>query len=303
MVTAVPQPPLNALRAFEAVARAGSFRAAAESLCVTQSAISHQIKHLEDWLGLPLFDRSGRMPRLLPRGAALARDLTTAFDGIDAACRRARPASSEGVVVVAAIPSVAVCWLIPRLPGFRALHPEVQLRVIYAHHGHEIDFATTDVAFTFADACPEGVGILSQPFLSGRSVPVASPALVGTVPVEPSAGWLLEVGLLHDNDPSGWKTWLARAGEAVPDRLPGAIFEDFNLLRAAALAGQGVALCSLAMIQSDLAEGRLVQLSEVSVLEEFDYYLTQSNLTPRDSGRRKARQVFLSWIEKERGAA
>ncbi|MCZ0962673.1 LysR family transcriptional regulator [Paracoccus benzoatiresistens] len=295
----MPQPPLNALRAFEAVARTGSFRAAAEDLFVTQPAISHQIRHLEDWLGLPLFDRSGRVPRLLQRGVALARDLTTAFDGIDAACRRARPASPEGVVVVAAIPSVAVCWLIPRLPGFRVLHPEVQLRVIYAHHGHEIDFATTDVAFTFADARPEGDGILSEPFLSGRSVPVASPALVGTDPIEPSAGWLLEVGLLHDNDPSGWKTWLARAGEVVPDRLPGAIFEDFNLLRAAALAGQGVALCSLAMIRSDLAEGRLVQLSEVSVLEEFDYYLTRSNLTPRDSGRRKARQAFLSWVESE----
>ena len=79
------QPPLNALRAFEAVARTGSFRAAAADLFVTQSAISHQIKHLEDWLGVSLFDRSGRTPRLLPRGIALARDLTTAFDGIDAA--------------------------------------------------------------------------------------------------------------------------------------------------------------------------------------------------------------------------
>ena len=97
----MPQPPLNALRAFEAVARTGSFRAAAEDLCVTQSAISHQIKHLEDWLGVSLFDRSGRTPRLLPRAIALARDLTTAFDGIDAACRRARPASADGAVVVA----------------------------------------------------------------------------------------------------------------------------------------------------------------------------------------------------------
>jgi DNA-binding transcriptional LysR family regulator len=85
--------------------------------------------------------------------------------------------------------------------------------------------------------------------------------------------------------------------------LPGSIFEDFNLLRAAALAGQGVALCSLAMIQPDLAAGHLVQLSDISVLEEFDYYLTQSNLTPRDAGRRKARQTFLSWIEDARTQA
>lgn len=293
------QPPLNALRVFEAVARTGSFRAAASDLFVTQSAISHQIKHLEDWLGLPLFDRNGRTPRLLPRGAALARDLTTAFDGIDAACRRARPASSEGAMVVAAIPSVAVCWLIPRLPRFRALHPNIQLHVIYAHHGHEIDFTTTDVAFTFANTCPVGEGVLAEPILSGHSVPVGSPSLVGMDPVTLSANWLRTVGLLHDTDLSGWKTWLTRAETTVPDRMPGAIFEDFNLLRAAALAGQGIALCSLAMIGPDLAEGRLIQLSEISVLDDFDYYLIQSNLTPRDAGRRKAREAFLAWIGQE----
>jgi len=296
------QPPLNALRAFEAVARTGSFRAAADSLFVTQPAISHQIKHLEQWLGAPLFDRNGRVPKLLPRGAALARDLTTAFDGIDAACRRARPATSDGALVVAAIPSVAICWLIPRLPRFRAEHPEIQLRVIYAHHGHDIDFMTTDLAFTFADSCPAGDGISSEPFLSGRSVPVGSPALVGSAPAQLTSRWLLKVGLLHDSDLAGWQTWLNRAGEIVPDRLPGAIFEDFNLLRAAALAGQGVALCSLAMIQPDLAEGRLVQLSEISVLESFDYYLTESGMIPVDNARRRARHAFLSWIRAEQAA-
>lgn len=298
----MPQPPLNALRAFEAIARTGSFQAAAEDLHVTQSAISHQIKHLEQWLGAPLFDRTGRSPRLLPRAVTLARDLTMAFDGIDAACRRARPALSEGALVVAAIPSVAICWLIPRLPTFRARHPEIQLHVIYAHHGHEIDFTSTDVAFSFADRQPVGDGILSQPFLSGRSVPVASRSLIGTGPTEASAERLLELGLLHDTDVTGWKIWFARAGlpAPAPARLPGGIFEDFNLLRAAALAGQGVALCSLSMIQPDLAAGHLVQLSDISVLDEFDYYLTQSTLTPRDAGRRKARQIFLSWIEEAR---
>lgn len=294
------QPPLNALRVFEAVARTGGFLAAAKDLHVTQSAVSHQIKHLEQWLGAPLFDRSGRSPKLTPRAVALARDLTMAFDGIDAACRRARPASADGVVVVAAIPSVAICWLIPRLPRFRALHPDIQLRVIYAHHGHEIDFTSTDVAFSFAEAQPVGHGILSKPFLSGRSVPVTSSALIGTGPTAASAERLLELGLLHDTDLSGWKTWFARAGLPPPERSPGSIFEDFNLLRAAALAGQGVALCSLAIIGPDLAAGRLVQLSDISVLEEFNYYLTQSNLTPRDPGRRRARQVFLEWIDDER---
>lgn len=278
----------------------GSFGAAADVLFVTQPAVSHQIKHLEQWLGVPLFDRRGRVPKLLPRGVALARDLTIAFDGIDAACRRAGPATSDATLVVAAIPSVAICWLIPRLPMFRSRHPDIQLRVVYAHHGHAIDHAATDLAFTFADEPPQAAGTRSTSFLSGLSVPVAGPSLVTTRPKRLSLSWLLKAGLLHDNDPSGWKTWLHRAAEPVPERLPGTVFEDFNLLRAAALAGQGVALCSLAMIQPDLAEGRLVQLSDVSVLENFDYYLTQSDLTPRDASRRKARQAFLSWIEEQR---
>jgi len=294
------QPPLNALRAFEAVARTGSFRAAAEALFVTQPAISHQVKHLEEWLGVPLFDRSGRVPKLLPRGVDLARDLASAFDGIEAACRRARPSSSDGAVVVAAIPSVAICWLIPRLPDFRAQHPEVQLRVIYAHHGHDIDYAATDLAFTFSDTSPDIVGTASEPFLSGLSVPVAHPSLVPTRPERLTLDWLLAAGLLHDNDRSGWQAWLRRAGEPAPNRLPGAVFEDFNLLRAAALSGQGVALCSLAMIQSDLVEGRLVQLSDIPVLEDFDYYLTQSQMTDRDAARRRARLLFLEWVEDQR---
>lgn len=103
---------------------------------------------------------------------------------------------------------------------------------------------TTDLAFSFGDSSPAGDGISSEPFLSGRSVPVASPALIGSAPAQLSSQWLLMLGLLHDSDPSNWQTWLNRAGQDVPERLPSAVFEDFNLLRAAALAGQGVALCS-----------------------------------------------------------
>ncbi|WJS87059.1 LysR substrate-binding domain-containing protein [Paracoccus sp. TOH] len=293
--------PLNALRAFEAVARLGSFRAASEALFVTQPAVSHQIRHLEEWLGASLFDRSGRVPRLLPHAQALARDLTLAFGGIDAACRRARHAPAADFLVVAAIPSVAVCWLIPRLPRFRERHPEVQLRVIYAHHGHEIDFGDVDLAFTFAAARPMGAGFRSEPFLSGISVPVCSPALLDGEAVESlTPQRMLGLGLLHDADPAGWQTWLRRAGQPLPETLPGPIFEDFNLLRAAALAGQGVALCSLAMVAPDLAEGRLVRLSDIAVLEQFDYYLTRSDAAPPNSDRIEARRVFVEWLMAER---
>lgn len=294
-------PPLNALRAFEAVARTGSFRAAAGVMFVTQPAISHQVRNLEDWIGAPLFDRSGRMPQLLPRGQALAQDLTRAFDGIDAACRRARPAT-DPALVVAAIPSVAVCWLIPRLPRFQAAHPKVQLRVIYAHHGHDIDFHDVDLAFMFADRPPARPGLTATAFLPGRSVPVCSPQLLDATAVEPiHAQDMLRLGLLHDTDLSGWRTWLERADHPPLTHLPGAIFADFNLLRAAALSGQGVALCSLSMIGPDLDQGRLVRLSDISVLEGFDYYLTRSTETP--AGHKTAAvQAFCAWLTAERDA-
>ena len=110
-------PPLNALRAFEAVARFGSFKAAADALFVTQSAISHQVRHFEDWLGTPLFEREGNRARLLPHGADLGRALSLSLSEIEAACNRLRAGTASQALVIATIPSVAMCWLIPRLTG------------------------------------------------------------------------------------------------------------------------------------------------------------------------------------------
>lgn len=293
-------PPLNALRSFEAVARTGSFRAAAETLFVTQPAISHQVRHLEEWVGAPLFDRSGRLPVLTPKGAALARDLSLAFESIDAACNRARPARKGDALVVAAIPSVATCWLIPRLPGLRRRHPDIPLRIVYAHHGEAIDFSEVDLAFVFSEMTPRGDGFTARPFLPGDCVPVCSPSLVsggGVADLMPAD--LLKMELLHDTDDSGWREWLIKAEIGPPTRLDGPTFEDFNLLRIAALSGQGVALCSRAMIQPDLDSGRLVQLSEIVVLENFGYFLTISNLAQRRSAIADARKVFLNWLAEE----
>ncbi|WP_333682741.1 LysR family transcriptional regulator [Pontibaca methylaminivorans] len=296
------QTPLNALRAFEAVARHGSFRAASEALFVTQSAVSHQIRHLEEWFGVPLFDRSGGRPKLHPWGETLARELTLAFDDIETACRRTRRQARPDALVVAAIPSVAVCWLIPRLPRFHGLHPDVQLRVVYAHHGQQIDFNMVDLALVFSDVKPGGLGLRAGQFLSGTSFPVCSPAILKEPPASLSSEQFLEIGLLHDTDLSGWQLWFERAGLPLPERLAGPVFEDFNLLRAAALAGQGVALCPPAMIAPDLAEGRLVRLSDISVLENFDYYLIQSDRHPDREICAEARDVFVRWLDEERRA-
>jgi DNA-binding transcriptional LysR family regulator len=284
------QVPLTALRAFDAVVRAGSFRGAAEMLCVTQSAVSHQVRHLEEWLGRPLFDRTGPRPRLLPDAADLARVTALSLDGIEAACARLRPAGRGQTLVIAAIPSVALCWLIPRLAGFRAAHPDVVTRIVYAIHGQEIDFADVDLAFVYAAAPPGPVaGVEMEMFMTGTAVPVCSPQLAagGEAPGEMAA-----LGLLHDTDEGGWRDWFRRAGVAMPARMTGPVFEDFNLLRAAALAGQGVALCPHAMIRDDLLAGRLCQMSGIGVMEQSGYYLARGRLP---GARRAAAAAFRDW--------
>jgi len=286
------QIPLNALRAFDAVVKTGSFKAAADLLFVTQSAVSHQIRHLEDWLGGPLFDRDGGRPRLLPHGAELARAVSLSLTEMEAACNRAKSGMRAGPLVIAAIPSVAVCWLIPRLSGFRIAHPEVEIRVVYAMHGRDIDFRDVHLAFVFAKGQPDFAGLGSEPFMPGLSVPVCSPSILrGGRPQRPSE--YLALGLLHDTDQSGWGAWFRRMGVPMPVQQGAPVFEDFNLLRAAVLAGQGVALCPLAMIRGDIEAGRLVQLSDVSVLEDHGYHLVAG--PGIDGVQAQAAQAFRDW--------
>ncbi|VDC22940.1 LysR substrate-binding domain-containing protein [Pseudogemmobacter humi] len=292
--------PLNALRAFEAAARLGSFKAAADALFVTQSAISHQIRHVEDWLGKPLFAREGNRTRLLDEGAELARSLSIALAEIEAACRRARAAPAAQTLVIAAIPSIAMCWLIPRLSRFRAAHPEIEFRVVYAMHGRDIDFDVVHMAFVFATEAPRIPGVSGTYFLGGESVPVCAPSLAQRLGSGPwTAAQIMALGLLHDDETAGWQIWLNEMGEDVADAIHGATFEDFNLLRAAALSGQGVALCPLAMMEADLRSGSLVQLSGHIIGYGWDYYLL-STLTagPVLAGHA---QVFRDWALAERG--
>jgi DNA-binding transcriptional LysR family regulator len=284
------QAPLAALRVFETAARRGNFSRAAEELCVTQSAVSHQIRALEAWLGISLFERHGNRATLLPHGTDLATALKRSFDEIEAACRRTRQAGVPPPLTVAVIPSVAICWLIPRLGDFRALAPGVDVRIVYAIHGQSIDFRGVDLAVVFAASTPVLPGMSVEPFLPGLTVPVCAPHLGH--PSKPAE--MLDAGLLHDTDTTGWHGWFDAAEAPDPPVLPGPIFEDFNLLRAAALAGQGVALCPLAIVADDIEEGRLGQLSSTAIRETFGYYLVAA--AEPDPQRAPGLRAFRDWL-------
>ena len=157
------------------------------------------------------------------------------------------------------------------------------MRIVYAFHGQEVDFTEVDLAFVYSPVpLVRRPGALAELFLPGAAVPVVSPALAD--------GRLQEMPLLHDTDEAGWREWFARAGQDQPADLSGPVYQDFNLLRAAVLAGQGAALCPRAMIRDDLDAGRLYQLSEVSVLEGAGYYALRA-----EHRSRAGATTFWSW--------
>jgi LysR family transcriptional regulator, glycine cleavage system transcriptional activator len=287
------QLPLNALRVFEAVARLKSFQAAAEELHVTPSAVSHQMRQLEDWAGHKLVERSARGVTILNHGTLLAQTLSSALTEIDGVSRRMRLKQKPQPLVIAVIPSIATCWLIPKLANFRELHPEISPRVIYAIHGQPIDFDEVDVAIVYIPDQPQVPADVSATLLlPGDSAPVCNRAFLEQHGPFTTAQDITQAKLLHDTDMLGWRRWLSLAG--AKNILPpdGPVFEDFNLLRAATLAGQGISLCPLALIHDDLLEGRLVQLSPLTILSESGYYLLQSNREPREE-----RRLFVSWAK------
>lgn len=287
------QIPFKALKTFEAVVRNGSFSRAADELHVTQSAVSHQVAALETWLGRSLFDRSGSRPRTLADADRLAATLASAFADIEEACRRAGNPETAPGLNVAVIPSVATCWLIPRLATFKANSPEIRLHVMYAIHGQPLNFSEADLAIIFASGAPDIPGAVATKLLSGASSPVCSQSYLNTNGPLRTPARIAAAELLHDTGLSGWAKWLATATGKETHVADGPVFEDFNLLRAATLAGQGVALCPLAIIEDDLVTDRLVRLSDIKVGETSAYYLVEPK---RHGSSEAAVTAFRQWL-------
>lgn len=266
--------PLNALRVFDAVFRHRSFHAASVELNVTPSAISHQMRALEDWLGLRLIERGNKQLKFGANAVALASTVHLAFSDIAVACESLRKKSVKPQLTVAVIPSVAICWLIPRLQTFRNQFPHVELKIMYAIFGQKLNYDEIDLAIVYAQEPPVVKDFETVFFLSGASVPVCSQSFLQRLPDQSALQGVTQDMLLHDTDTSGWKEWF---GQTYPERLEGdnaeIVFEDFNLLRVATLAGQGVALCPPDLIQDDLVSGRLVKLSDRLINTQFDYFI------------------------------
>jgi LysR family transcriptional regulator of beta-lactamase len=277
--------PLNALKAFEASARHLSFTRAADELCVTQAAISHQVKALEERLGVSLFRRSNRGLKLTDEGVALAPTLFESFGAIDRLFEQFESGGAQAVVTVSAVGTFAVGALLERLPAFRSAHPAIDLRLLTNNNKVDLVAEGLNYAIRFGDGAWHGAE--AELICTAPLSPLCVPALARTLK-RPSD--LLRVPLLRSYRPQDWLAWFAAAGlEAV--NLRGPLFDSSLIMVQAALRGEGVALAPYGLFRRELESGQLVKPFALDA--ELDgYWLTRLKSKPQNA----AMLAFRHWL-------
>ncbi len=291
-------PPLNALRSFEVAARHLSFTKAAEELHVTHSAISHQIKALEEWLGIPLFRRVNRGLLLTEPGQAYLKPVRESFQKLGEATWRLKAKGRSGPLTVSVMPSFASKWLVPRLRRFRERHPDIDVRISASPDLTDFDSEDVDVAVRYGRGNWSG-DLRFDLLIRDSMFPVCSPKLLeGPLPLKTIAD-LSHHTLLTDYDwrVDFWQLWLDAAG--VNDLVPrhALSFNYSNLMLQAAIDGLGVALTQNALAGDDLAAGRLVRLFDVTLPTDYAFYV----VTPSLTATRPKIVAFRDWLLDEAG--
>lgn len=280
-------PPLNALRTFEVAARHLSFTDAAGELFVTQAAVSHQIKALEQFLGIRLFRRAHRRLLLTEAGQQYFRDLRPLFAQLHDITEKLLTKRASGTLTVSLTPSFAISWLVPRLSEFAARHPEIDVRIkaVDREEGH-LD-QEVDVAFFYGRG--RWPGLIGQQLHAEYRIPVCAPQIAAQLQ-EPDD--LRQVTLLHDGSRQDWKRWLRQAGARGVNAEAGPLFSHSTLAQQAAMLGQGVALGHSTLAKPDLEAGRLVCPFKQALLSRNAYYLVYSE-DDRENGKILA---FRDWV-------
>lgn len=266
-------PSLSALRAFDAAARLGSFRAASEELHVSPTAISHHIRALEAQLELVLFNRSGRRVVLSDEGMRLAEETNKAFRILERAVLDLSENSGQTKIRIAMGPSFATRWMLPRLKEFSEHFPQIDFELVQTPHLVSPTNVDADIFITWGDGYwPD---MTADRLMGVMVVPVASPALLDQMgsPSEPSD--LLGFPLIHQRDTVGWSAWFGHHGITPSDSLSGPMIEDTNVVLQAAISGQGLAMGWRPLIDEELQSGALVQLFDAVHSEIRAYYLVR----------------------------
>lgn len=291
-------PPLPAVRAFEAAARLGGFQSAGAELHVSAGAVAHQVKQLEAWLGVALFQRLARGVALTSAGHRYAEALRPLLAGLADASEAARHHGDERVVTVTSVPSLVARWLMPRLGRLREQHPEIDMRVLASLH--PVDFVREGVDVAIRLGAGPYPGLQTDLLMEEWFSAVCSPAFKAAAPDLRTPADLLRYPLLHDEremripDEISWSRWLQNFGIAYAGATRPSFSHTYLTLEAAA-NGQGVALAAEPFIAEDLRNGRLVRLFEQRVLGPYRFYL----LRPADAEARPAVKAFCDWVKAE----
>jgi LysR family glycine cleavage system transcriptional activator len=287
-------PPLNALRTFEAAARHLSFTRAAEELFVTQAAVSHQIRTLEDHLGARLFRRMNRALLLTDEGQALLPAVREAFDRLLAGVRRVEDLCCGGALSISTTPSLAASWLAGRLVRFQALHPEIELHL--SATARLVDFAREgiDCGIRYGEA--DWPGLRAERLFRTALMPVCSPILLeGPHPLRRPED-LAHHTLLHALDGSDdWRLWLRAAGVPGIDPTRGPKFDSIPLVLQAAINGAGVGVGRRQLVEDEVASGRLVAPFDLELADECAYYF----VAPEAMAEQPKVVAFRDWLFEE----
>jgi len=282
---------LAALRAFDAAARNGSFRAAAAELSVTPTAISHHIRGLEGQLGVKLFKRESREVTLTEDGRRLAQATNQAFGVLNNAVRSLQR-SARRAVRVAAGPIFTARWLMPRISDFWEAHREIELEVVPAHHPGARDHENVDVVIRW-DRIADMTGYAIK-LLELSPVAIASEGFIAKRGPIDHPKDLLNLPLLHQRNHWGWLDWFEAMGVSTDGLLHGPVFEDANALLRGAAEGQGVIIGWLPLIDQDLAENRIVRIFDEKITPTHGYFVDVQHSSKSRSEVRKVRDWLVT---------
>lgn len=287
-------PPFAAVKAFEAAARHKSFKAAAEELCLSPSAISHQIRALEEYLDTALFERQGNRLELTLTGRGYAGKLTGLLDAFDDSTRAIQEAEKRAFRVLCT-PGFAARWLVPRLDRL-SFGDRVKLRVSVG--APSTDFATNDSDLVIQWADDPVDGVTTEPLLKSNRYPVISPDLKTAENVNAPED-LLRLRLMHDETADAWNEWFVAAGLEPPEMPRGPVFPNCELATTAAEQGQGVSLAHDAMVRGTLASGRLVRLFDTVTMPIVIYSVAYQTARAGDPMIREFRDWLFAEVARD----
>jgi DNA-binding transcriptional LysR family regulator len=290
-------PPLDLIESFEAAARTLSFTKAAEELCVTQSAVSRQMRALEDKLGVALFERRPRSLSLTQEGRTLYRTAGELLERLQETATLLRASVSVPHLTVSTTGGFASLWLIPRLRTFTGLHPEVDVRISATYKAIDLERSGVDVAVRYCrpeDAPAGGIRLFDE-----QVFPVCSPVLQtqGPHPLRalPDLAYHALLHVDHARDHMDWDTWLAAQGHAGLRPASSIRFDSYEQMIQAAIGGQGVAMGICGLVRGLMASGRLAAPFGESDIGDRAYIILRSPVT----GQRPHVRAFVDWLVEE----